>query len=125
MLIVTGASGLLGASIMMHALEFGRPLVGLCHHHSIRIPNVPIYSVDLTDQTAAREMFTLLHPTQIIHCAAATNVDWCEEHCDEASAINERVPAFLSALAGELGASFLHVSTDAVFDGMRSGYTRN
>jgi dTDP-4-dehydrorhamnose reductase len=63
-----------------------------------------------------------LRPTRIVHCAAATNVDWCEEHPQEASVINAHASGVLGELAQELGAQLIYISTDAVFDGKRGHY---
>ncbi len=68
-------------------------------------------------------MLTSLQPTHIVHCAAATNVDWCEDHPNEASAINSEAPAFLARLAQELKSHFVYISTDAVFDGKQGNYS--
>jgi dTDP-4-dehydrorhamnose reductase len=54
----------------------------------------------------------------MINAAAATNVDWCEQHEPEAEQINARAVASLGGLCTERGVRCLHVSTDYVFDGL-------
>jgi dTDP-4-dehydrorhamnose reductase len=54
----------------------------------------------------------------MINAAAATNVDWCEQHEPEAEQINGRAVASLGKICRERGVRCLHVSTDYVFDGM-------
>src|SRR5262249_10037439 len=61
-------------------------------------------------------------PAQIVHCAALTNVDWCEDHPEEANRMNAESSGYLAQLALDIGAHFVHVSTDAVFDGKRMNY---
>ncbi len=56
----------------------------------------------------------------LINAAAATNVDWCELHEDEANQINARAVAELGRVCAERGVRCLHVSTDYVFDGLAS-----
>jgi dTDP-4-dehydrorhamnose reductase len=56
----------------------------------------------------------------LINAAAATNVDWCEQHAAEASLINTRSVSELGVLCVERGVRCLHVSTDYVFDGLAS-----
>jgi dTDP-4-dehydrorhamnose reductase len=53
----------------------------------------------------------------MISAAAATNVDWCEQHEPEAEQINARAVASLGKVCRERGVRCLHVSTDYVFDG--------
>ena len=56
----------------------------------------------------------------LINAAAATNVDWCEQHEAEAEQINARAVAELGQLCSGRGVRCLHVSTDYVFDGLAS-----
>ncbi len=122
MLLVTGASGLLGASVLLLAREQGRGAVGLCHTHRIHVPGLSVFDVDLTDTATTRETLVQLRPAAVVHCAAGTNVDWCEDHPDETERINVHASSFLAAVAAELNLRFVHVSTDSVFDGRQSFY---
>lgn len=123
MILVTGASGLLGSNILLRAVAAEREVAGICHRHSVRVPGADCYSVDLTDFAATRKFIVGLRPYSIIHCAAATNVDWCEDHAEEARRINVSASAFLAQLAREIDASFIQISTDSIFDGERGNYS--
>ena len=57
-----------------------------------------------------------------MHCAAATNVDWCEDNPKQAEAINVQATADLAEIAAALNARFVYISTDSVFDGKRGDY---
>jgi dTDP-4-dehydrorhamnose reductase len=122
MLVVTGASGLLGASVLRSAVELGWETAGLCHQHVIRDPTMRVARVDLTDDSATRRLLFDLRPDAIVHCAAATNVDWCEDNSKQAEAINVQASAVLAETAASLNARFVYVSTDSVFDGRRGNY---
>jgi dTDP-4-dehydrorhamnose reductase len=122
MLVVTGASGLLGASVQRSAVELGWETVGLCHCHAIQDPALRVATVDLTDGTATRELLFELRPEAIVHCAAAANVDWCEDHPEQAEAINVQASAAVASIAATLNARLIYVSTDSVFDGKKSHY---
>src|ERR1019366_1417235 len=122
MLVVTGASGLLGASVLRSAVELGWETVGFCHQHVIRDPTIQVASLDLTDDSATRRLLFDLRPDAIVHCAAATNVDWCEDNPKQAEAINVQASAVLAEIASALNARFVYVSTDSVFDGKRGNY---
>ena len=123
MIVVTGASGLLGASVLLHARDLGHEVAGLCHSHPLQVPGTSMHSVDLTDFAAARMLLLGLRPQTIIHCAAATSVDWCEDHRHEAEMINVHASAHLAETAGDLNANFVYISTDAVFDGRQGNYS--
>lgn len=122
MLVVTGASGLLGANFLLTASRLGYETAGIAYRHKLRMPGVAILSADLTDEAATRKLISELKPTSIIHCAAATNVDWCEDHPQEAAKINVDASRWLAEMAYQLKAHFVYISTDSVFDGERGDY---
>jgi dTDP-4-dehydrorhamnose reductase len=122
MILVTGASGLLGASVAMLAREQGRKVVALHHRHAVHMDGVESLAADLADPAETRRIFLHVKPSIVVHCAAATNVDWCEEHPDEAHSMNVEITAAIAEMAAQSGARLLYVSTDSVFDGERGNY---
>lgn len=123
MIVVTGASGLLGANLVCRAHSAGRAITALCHNHALKIVGVPVFSLDLTDAATTGKLLRDLRPNAIIHCAAATNVDWCEDHPEPATKLNAEIPAYVAEIAAQLDAAFICISTDAVFDGQRGNYS--
>jgi len=63
MIVVTGASGLLGINIIAATSGLSREVAGTCYHNALRVPGVQIRSVDLTDRQATREVIATLRPT--------------------------------------------------------------
>ncbi len=125
MLVITGASGLLGANLVLHARDRGLAIAAVCHRHLVNIPLVKAVCVDLTDSEKTREALNALRPAAVIHCAAATNLDWCEDHPTDAAAINTRASAVLAGIAKDVDARFIYISTDAVFDGSKGNYSED
>lgn len=109
--------------MVTHARDLGHEVVGTCHRNLLRIPGIRISGVDLTDRQAVRAFLAPLQPESIIHCAAATGVDWCEDHPEQAEQVNVQATSFLAEVAQELNARFLYISTDSVFDGKRGNYS--
>lgn len=58
--------------------------------------------------------------SSLVYTAGITNVDYCEEHPDEAALTNTETPRVLAEACAEKGARFIHISTDYVFDGKDS-----
>lgn len=125
MILVTGASGLLGAHLTALARDQGREVAGLYYRHSPNLPGVRVVSLDLADEKELTRVFRESGAQAVIHCAAETNVDWCEEHPDRAHEINALVPGTLARLTAQSGARMLYISTDAVFDGTRGNYAES
>jgi dTDP-4-dehydrorhamnose reductase len=123
MIVVTGASGLLGASVLLHARSLGLQVVGLYHGHPLQVPGTTMRRMNLIDFPATRELLLGLKPEAIIHCAAATNVDWCEAHPVETEKVNVGASSLLAEVARDLRAQLIYVSTDAVFDGRQGNYS--
>jgi len=121
-ILVTGASGLLGANFVVEAARLNHSLIAAYHQHPLALPGVTVVQTDLTDRQAVRQLIREHHPEWIVHCAAATDVNWCELHPEETFRHNRDAPGFLAEAALETGAGMAYVSTDAVFDGEHGGY---
>ena len=123
MILVTGASGLLGASVVSQAQQRGCDVIGLYHRHPVFMQGAEFLAADLTDESETRRIFRELRPSNVIHCAAAADVDWCEEHPDEAYRLNVIATTAIAEITARSNARLLYVSTDSVFDGERGHYS--
>jgi len=87
------------------------------------------YGPDQLDLSNLKALESLIHeikPDIIVNAAAYTAVDRAEEQLDQAMLINAHVPAVMAEAARQLNASFVHYSTDYVFDGTKtSAYTED
>lgn len=122
MILVTGASGLLGANLVLTAREWGEEVVATYHRHTVYFKGTKALAADLTIPAEADALLQSVRPDWVVHCAAATDVDWCQDHAQEAHRINAEAPRHVAATARRVGARLLYVSTDAVFDGARGNY---
>ena len=77
---------------------------------------------DLADEAALRALLEKRNPNLIINAAAYTAVDKAESEMDLAFAINAKAPEVMARYAAKQGATFLHYSTDYVFDGEKYGF---
>jgi dTDP-4-dehydrorhamnose reductase len=120
-LLITGASGLLGANLVLDAAE-RYETTAVAHAHRIEWTGVRCYQADLAEPGAADEVLSRSRPEAVIHCAAATDVDGCESDPAAADRLNRAMAAHVAEAAAHVGARLAHVSTDAVFDGETGGY---
>jgi len=77
---------------------------------------------DLCNPEAITTVLKAANPNLIINASAYTAVDKAEAEADLAYAINARAPELMAAYAAKHGATFLHYSTDYVFDGEKYGF---
>jgi dTDP-4-dehydrorhamnose reductase len=84
-----------------------------------RITYVGRTECDLSNADAITKLLDQIHPNIIINAAAYTAVDKAETEVDLAYAINAKAPEVMAMYAKRHGATFLHYSTDYVFDGSK------
>lgn len=108
--LITGAYGQLGWEISRLAGKKGNAPC-LC---------VDYDTLDVTNREAVLDYCRIHRPSFIINCAAYTSVDKAEEEQEAAFAVNEAGVKNLALGAAELDASFIHISTDFVFDGSKT-----
>ena len=79
--------------------------------------------LDVTNEKGTSALFRNLKPDLVINAAAYTDVDGCETNKDLAMKVNADAPGYLARASRDVGAVFVHYSTDYVFDGGKSeGY---
>ena len=76
---------------------------------------------DLANPDALSRLLNQSKPNLIINAAAYTAVDKAESEADLAYAINAKAPELMALYAAAHGSTFLHYSTDYVFDGNKEG----
>jgi dTDP-4-dehydrorhamnose reductase len=75
---------------------------------------------DLANPDAITALLNQIKPDLMINAAAYTAVDQAETDVDLAYAINAKAPECMAQYAKRHGATFLHYSTDYVFDGSKA-----
>lgn len=76
---------------------------------------------DITDQSAVGEAIRRYRPVLVVNAAAYTNVDLAESEPRQAQEVNGRAPGLIGDACAKAGLPLVHVSTDYVFDGSKSG----
>lgn len=102
-LLITGASGYLGAELMRQAADAAGTYLT-----AERPELVPL---DVRDAAAVDELVRELSPKAVIHTA------YSEAGDEQALAVNREGSRNIARAAADVGARLVHVSTDLVFDG--------
>lgn len=113
MVLVTGATGLLGSVLVPHLRSNGRTVAT----HAQR--SEADYSFDLTDQRQTVALLDRLRPAVVINLAGLTSVERCQEQPNESYLINTRIVENLVTGMRRSGAEchLVQISTDQVYDG--------
>ncbi len=111
--IITGAKGMLGQEIVR--VFSSDPLW--------QVVGWDFENLDITDAKSVEHKLTAAEPQLVINCAAYNNVDGAEHDLEKARLLNVHAVENLARTTHVLGATFVHYSTDYVFDGTNvSGY---
>lgn len=124
--LVTGASGLLGAEVVERFRAANLEVVGATrrpHAAPSASPTERLHgdevALDITQPDAVRAVFDALRPEAVIHCAAMTHVDACERQPQEAYRVNAFGAEVIASNCQRIGALCVYISTDYVFDGSK------
>ena len=105
--LVTGGNGVLG-SYCDFGIRLGRD------------------DLDITDFNAVMKVCAEKKPKTIVHCAALTDLSYCEQNPEKAFLINAAGTYNLVLGARSVGAKLIYISTSDVFDGnKKEPYTVN
>lgn len=121
--LVTGVAGQLGHDVINELNRRGFLAIGTDIRSedelALKAKWDTYIPLDITDKAKVEEVINKIRPDAIIHCAAWTNVDGAEDEANKplVKRINVEGTDNLVKSAKAVGAKFLYISTDYVFDG--------
>lgn len=118
-ILIAGAGGMLGTSLQIVAAERGFDT------HAPDEATFDVTSHEMVNQVVGA--FAKQYPNgAVVNAAAYTDVDEAEDHPERAFLVNQFGASLLAETAAAHKLPFVHVSTDFVFDGRKSGsYSEN
>ncbi len=120
--VITGANGMIGGEAVRAAVARGHRVLAV-GRGPCRLPNPRAFTyreVDLTDVAGLKKVAHSFSPEGIVHAGAMTDVDACERTPHLAWTTNFEPTWILADVAARHRARMVYVSTDSVFDGMKS-----
>ncbi|NJL44632.1 MAG: SDR family oxidoreductase [Leptolyngbyaceae cyanobacterium SM2_3_12] len=120
-LLVTGASGFLGWHLCRLAQNRWQ-VQGTYQQHPVALSGVTLHSIDLTQTWAVQDWLQALAPDAVIHAAALSQPNRCEQQPDLSYAVNVEATRTLAQFCGDRQIPFVFTSTDQVFDGEAAPY---
>jgi dTDP-4-dehydrorhamnose reductase len=126
-IMITGSNGLVGQHLIKLLIETTVHEIVATGRGDSRLSFASAerhkyFSLDVTNGIAVNNFILLHKPNVIIHAAAMTQPDPCEENPVECWNINVTATRFLVDAAKAIDARFIYISTDFVFDGLHGPY---
>ncbi len=108
-ILLTGAAGQLATDLSAVLKDAG-----------LSVRGYDSKSLDVSDGKRVMEEVSMVKPGIIINCGAYTKVDLAEKEREQAFAVNKDGAAHVAEAARKVNAVLVHISTDFVFDGLKS-----
>ena len=121
-IIITGASGFLSWHLLQ-ALEPDAEI--FCISRTKPNANRPytFLPCDITDYITLGNYFEDIEPDAVIHTAAISDANLCQQDKEKSYAVNVEATKNLAGLCCDYNIPFVFTSTDLVFDGLKGNYT--
>ncbi len=123
--VVTGANGLLGQTLINLLLEENEvyDVYGLSRGtNRTERSDFTYISIDITVHDKLSEVIDEIAPEVVVNTAAMTNVDLCETEKEACDILNVDVVANLAKICENSRTHLIHISTDFIFDGEKGYY---
>ena len=125
--LITGANGLLGQHLVKLLIDSTNYMITATGKGVSRLPfnatnQFNYVSLDITNGVEVAAFIARDRPDIIIHTAAITQVDECEQNPIHCWNTNVTATRFLLGAAEIAGAAFIYISTDFIFDGIAGPY---
>jgi dTDP-4-dehydrorhamnose reductase len=121
-LLVTGASGFLGYNFLQLDLSHWK-VITLTHQRLFEHETVKSVRCDIADIDLLSETLKKMKPHAVVHLAALSNTNYCEENPELSHKVNVEATVCLAEYCATHNTPFLFSSTDLVFDGTKGNYT--
>ncbi|MGB7209276.1 MAG: dTDP-4-dehydrorhamnose reductase [Pyrinomonadaceae bacterium] len=110
-ILITGANGMLARAAVEYCRSIGDEVVALTRA-----------DLDISDHEDVFALIGVSRPDAVLNCAAYTDVDGAETDRDSSYHANADGPENLALACKDVDAAFVTVSTDYVFDGLKTGF---
>lgn len=116
--LITGCGGMVGDAVYRYFSM---------HYESILATDKVLCEkwlepLDVRDEKEAERIFNDFKPDVVLHLAAETDLEYCEEHPDIAAETNAEGTRNVARLSRVHDSTLVYISSAGVFDGKKDGY---
>jgi dTDP-4-dehydrorhamnose reductase len=120
--LITGGSGFVGWNLCNFLKSRHEVCASYCEH-PFQIEGCRFLQIDLTRKSPVLEAIGSCKPEIIIHAAAISSPDVCEQQKERAWEVNVTGTQNILDAASQYKCRVVYISTDLVFDGERGNYS--
>ena len=117
-ILITGTDGFLGKKLF-NLLAKKYETFGITRKEN----RENIFSLDITDNKKANEIFNKIKPEILIHTAALVDVEKCEKEKELAFKVNTEATENIAKICKKPNIKMIYISTDYVFSGKEESYS--
>ncbi|BDD03350.1 SDR family oxidoreductase [Aureibacter tunicatorum] len=126
-ILITGSNGLLGQKLVeIFSNDSNVDLIATSRGgNRLNEGNYAYHDLDVTKEEDVHKIINQYSPHAVIHTAAMTNVDKCEDEKDNCYDLNVNATKYIVEACEKASCFLLHISTDFIFDGNNGPYDEN
>ncbi len=117
-IFIVGIGGLTGSKLVLTGIK-DFEIYGSYNLRNPKFDFIESIKLDISDSETLKKIISDICPDILINASAINNVDFCENHHDEAKKINIDAVGQLCEISDSLGIKLIHLSSDSVFDGTK------
>jgi len=124
--LITGSNGLVGSALVRVAREkFGFSVVACSQsYNKVTLSEQDRFELcDITDHTKTAYIIEKHCPDAVIHTAALSKPDYCEQNKSECWKINVLATEAIANICNAVQIPLVNVSSDFIFDGLLGNYS--
>lgn len=118
-ILITGAAGLLGSNLS-YLLRDKANIIAF-DRNQIRMEGVQYVCGSVLDVYMLENVIREYAINVVIHCAALTNMDICEQDPNYAEIVNSVMTSNLASVAERFSVKVIYISSDSVYPGTKKG----
>jgi dTDP-4-dehydrorhamnose reductase len=122
-LLVTGPGGFVAGSVIDQARQHMEVHGAGRSSPEDKAGQVRYHQLDVLNKSQWTALFNEIRPDGVIHAAAISDINYCQNNRDVAEKVNTEYTRILVDLCAASGAKMVFCSTDNVFDGAKGLYT--
>lgn len=118
-ILITGCGGMLGSAVYPDLKSKGYEILAT----DLNSNEEWLSKLDVRSFNEAKEIVEQFKPEIILHLAALTSLEYCEDHPEEAYRTNYLGTVNMAQICKKMDIPLVYISTAGIFDGKKDSYT--